>query len=127
MSSDDFDDLDPLQDEPSSGADPGPGFVQRLSPKLTGKQRGHLRSLAHALKPVVLVGQRGVTDTLLENVHAALLAHELIKIKVHDHDDVGDAAEAIYNSTGAQLAQRVGKTLVFYKPHPETPRIALPR
>ena len=103
------------------------GLVQRLSPKLTGKQRRHLRSLAHPLKPIVLVGHRGVTENLIENVEAALLAHELIKVKVHEGEDIEAVAEQIHEQTRAQLAQKIGHTLVFYRPHPKEPKIVLPK
>lgn len=102
-------------------------LVQRLSPKLTGKQRRYLRSLAHTLNPIVLVGQNGVTPSLIENLEAALLAHELVKVKVHDADEVDGVAEDLHDATGAQLAQRIGKTLVLYRAHPKKPVIVLPK
>lgn len=82
---------------------------------------------AHDLKPVVMVGQKGISDNLIENVEAALLAHELIKVKVHDSSSLDATAEALHEATGAQLAQKIGKMLVFYKEHPEDPKIKLPR
>ena len=103
------------------------GMVSRLSPRLTGKQRRYLRGLAHDLKPIVLVGQRGLSEGLIENFEAALLAHELVKVKVHEGDGLVEVAEAFYEATEAQLAQRIGFTLIFYKPHPENPTIKLPR
>ena len=102
-------------------------LVPRLSPDLTGKQRRHLRSLAHDLNPIVLVGQKGLSDNLIENFEAALLAHELVKVKVHDADALEETAEAFHAATGAQLAQTIGKMLIFYKEHPEEPQIRLPR
>ncbi|TXD39683.1 ribosome assembly RNA-binding protein YhbY [Lujinxingia vulgaris] len=103
------------------------GLVQRLSPRLTGKQRRYLRTLAHSLKPLVYVGQKGISENLIENVSAQLLAHELIKVKIHEGDGMVEAAEAIVAGTGAQLAQKIGHTLVLYRPHPEKPTITLPR
>lgn len=103
------------------------GLVTRLSPRLTGKQRRYLRGLAHELKPIVLVGQRGLSDNLIDNFRAALLAHELVKVKVHEGDGLVEVAEALHEATGAQLAQKIGFTLIFYLPHPEKPEIRLPR
>lgn len=103
------------------------GLVVRLSPALTGKQRRYLRGLAHDLKPIVLVGQKGVTDTVIENLRAALLAHELVKVKVHEADDAEAAAEALHTGAKAQLVQHIGKTLLFYKAHPKKPVIVLPK
>ena len=102
------------------------GMVSRLSPRLTGKQRRYLRGMAHDLKPIVLVGQHGLSENLVENFRAALLAHELVKVKVHGGDGLVETAEAFYEATGAQLAQKIGFVLVFYKPHPEEPTIQLP-
>lgn len=102
------------------------GLVSRLSPRLTGKQRRYLRGLAHDLKPIVLVGQKGLSENLVDNFRAALLAHELVKVKVHEGDGLVETAEAFHEQTGAQLAQKIGFTLVFYQPHPEDPTINLP-
>lgn len=102
-------------------------LVVRLSPHLTGKQRRYLRSLAHELKPIVLVGQQGVTEGVIENLAAALLAHELVKVKVHEADEAETVAEALHAGTKAQLAQHIGKTLLFYKQHPKKPVIVLPK
>lgn len=94
--------------------------------ELTGRQRRHLRKLGHELHPIVLVGQRGVSDNLIENVAAGLLAHELIKVKVHDGEALEETAATLCEATGAHLAQTIGKTILLYKPHPEEPRIQLP-
>lgn len=102
------------------------GLVQRLSPRLTGEQRRYLRSLAHDRDPIVRVGQRGISENLIENFRAALLAHELVKVKVHGGDGLVEVAEAFHEATGAQLAQKIGFVLVFYKPHPDDPTIQLP-
>jgi RNA-binding protein len=101
-------------------------IVDTLSPDLSGKQRRHLRGLAHDLKPIVWVGQNGISDGLIDNLEAALIAHELVKVKVHDKDDIESAAKALHEATGAQLAQVIGKMLVFYREHPEKPAIKLP-
>lgn len=103
------------------------GLVQRLSPGLSGKQRRHLRSEGHSLDPVVMVGQRGISENLIENFEAQILAHELIKVKVHEPGAMAEVAEQIHEKTGAQLAQKIGKMLLFYKPHPEQPKIQLPQ
>lgn len=102
-------------------------LIPRLSPRLTGKQRRYLRSLAHELHPIVQVGQKGMSDGLIENFESALLAHELVKVKVHGGDDIETTAEALHKATGAQLAQQIGFMLIFYRPHPKKPTISLPR
>lgn len=102
------------------------GLVEELSPELSGKQRRHLRSLAHSLKPVVLVGQKGVSEGLVENLQEQLLAHELVKVKVHGGDDIEAVARQLHDGADAALVQWIGNNLVFYRPHPEEPTIHLP-
>ena len=55
-----------------------------MSPRmpLTGKQRQHLRALAHHLEPVVQIGHEGPTEAVLAQINEALEAHELIKVKI---------------------------------------------
>jgi RNA-binding protein len=103
------------------------GIVPRLSPELSGKQRRFLRGLGHHLDPVVLVGQRGISDNLVENFVDALEAHELVKVKCHDPDALAQVATVLHERTGAQLAQQIGHTLLFYLQRREDSDIRLPR
>lgn len=98
-------------------------FVKQMSPALDSDERHRLQSLAHDLHPVVLVGQRGISEGLIENFENQLLAHELIKVKVHDADSVRPIAKRLHEETGAQLAQILGNVLLFYRPHPEEPEV----
>ncbi|MBW3534588.1 MAG: ribosome assembly RNA-binding protein YhbY [Gemmatimonadetes bacterium] len=96
---------------------------------LTPKQRAHLRSLAHHLKPVVHVGSEGVTDALLRNVEEAFNTRELLKVKVLEGapEDARDSADAIVAALdGVQVAQTIGRTAVLYRPFSEEPEIELP-
>lgn len=97
-----------------------------LSDSLSPNQRRHLRALAHQLKPVVWVGQRGVVEGVVDNVEAALVAHELVKIKVLDAEMIIEAAEQLCSATGATLVQRIGKMLVFFRRNEEQPKVELP-
>lgn len=103
------------------------GIVEELSPQLTGKQRRHLRALAHELQPLVLVGQKGITEALIQNLDEQLTAHELVKVKVHDADAIETSARALAAGTRAALAQVIGKILLFYREHPKDPVIKLPK
>lgn len=96
---------------------------------LTGKQRRHLRALAHDLRPIVQVGKDGIDDGLVAAVDRALLDHELIKIKVGEHAGMErhDVAEALAKQTRSEVAQVLGYTLLLYRPHPEKPQIKLPK
>jgi RNA-binding protein len=96
---------------------------------LTGAAARKLRALAHPLKPVVHVGKHGVTDELVKQVEAALLAHELIKVKVLSESPASrhDAGVEIAGRTRAELAQVLGGMLILYKPHPKKPKIPVPK
>jgi len=86
--------------------------------KLSPAQRADLRSKAHALKPVVLIGAEGLTDAVLAEIKVHLAAHELIKIRVFG--DERDARVAIYehicDALNAAPIQHIGKLLVIWKP-----------
>jgi len=94
-------------------------------PQLTGRQRKELRGLAHNLEPVVQVGQGGISDGVVRAIDAALLSHELIKVRLHQPDDKKALAQELANIAGAVLCGLVGHTVILYRPHPEEPRIRL--
>ena len=58
-------------------------------------------------------------------VDAALLAHELIKVRLHEPEDKKAAARHLAESTGAALCGLIGHTVILYRPHPEKPRLAI--
>ncbi len=99
---------------------------------LTSSQAKYLRGLAHSLKPVVFVGQKGITATVLESIHAALDTHELIKVKFVDFKDrrlKAACAAEVEQKTGSCLAGVIGHMAIFYRrqPDPEKRKIVLPR
>jgi RNA-binding protein len=95
---------------------------------MTGKERRYLRALAHRLSPVVIVGQRGVTDGVMRQVDGALTDHELIKVRVGGECPTGrdEVAAALTGGTGAEVAGSIGRVVILYRPHPQRPRIVLP-
>jgi RNA-binding protein len=104
---------------------------RRLS-ELKGYQRKYLRGLAHALKPVVQVGQKGLTDAVVDSVEEALAIHELVKVKFIEHKEKDQKAyfcEIIETKTGATMVGMIGHTAIFYRPQPDPEKraIALPR
>ncbi|QKT02590.1 ribosome assembly RNA-binding protein YhbY [Ectothiorhodospiraceae bacterium 2226] len=94
---------------------------------LNEKQRQFLRGLAHSRKPVVIVGQAGVSDTVVAEIDAALNHHELIKVRVNASDREARRAmtEDIAQRTGAELVQSIGHVASFYRSS-ERARITLP-
>jgi RNA-binding protein len=95
---------------------------------LTDAQRRHLRGLAHHLKPVVLMGQQGLKDTVLAEIDGALTHHELVKVKVaaEDREDRAGIIATIVAGTGADLVQTIGHMAVLFRRNPKRPRVALP-
>ncbi len=101
----------------------------RQARALSGKQVRHLRALGHHLDPVVQIGKEGITDGVVAATRAALLAHELVKVRLLPEAPVDRklAGEELAERAGASLAQTLGRTLLLYKRHPHKPRIELPR
>ncbi|HKP74749.1 MAG TPA: ribosome assembly RNA-binding protein YhbY [Longimicrobiaceae bacterium] len=96
---------------------------------ITPRQRAHLKSLAHHLKPVVYVGKEGVQDSTIRSVEEALNTRELIKVKVLEAApaNVRDAAAELGGRVdGAVVVQTIGRVAVIYRRHPEKPEIELP-
>jgi RNA-binding protein len=88
---------------------------------LTTRERAQLKARAHALNPVVHVGQSGVTDALVAELDRALTAHELIKVKIgdKDRDARADLGEVVAARVDAAIVQRVGRVLVLFRPRPD--------
>jgi RNA-binding protein len=96
--------------------------------KLSPAQRQYLKGLAHPLSPVVIIGEKGLTEAVLKETERALKAHELIKIKAGsgEKETRTQWLEQICSELDASPVQQIGKTLVIYRPA-EKPVIQLPR
>ena len=94
---------------------------------LSNNQTKTLRGLAHSLKPVVMVGQNGLKDTIFEEVETALGFHELIKVKIAaDRDEREEIMNEILKKSKADKVQQIGQVLVLFRRNPENPKIVLP-
>ncbi len=95
---------------------------------LTPGQRRFLRAQAHALNPVVMIGDAGLTPGVMKEIELSLNSHELIKIKVAggDREQRESMLAEICAALGAAPAQHIGKTLVIYKAA-KKPRLTLPK
>ena len=95
---------------------------------LSNKQNQYLKGLAHALKPVVQLGNNGLTEGVLAEIDGAIKHHELIKVKVptDDKEEKALIMDAIVRETGAIKVQAVGHVLVLFKPSDER-KIELPK
>jgi RNA-binding protein len=96
---------------------------------LSKNQLKFLRGLCHDLKPVVMLGQKGLTDAVLNELDIALDHHELVKIKlsVDDRDARKQLIEEICNRCQAEVVQTIGKTVSIYRLNAEKPVIGLPK
>ncbi len=99
--------------------------------KLKGFQKKYLRGLAHNTKPVVFIGQKGITEALNRSIDDALTAHELIKVKYIDFKEKEkkiEIAEVIEKTHHCEMAGMIGHTAIFYRQHPdeEKRKIGLP-
>ncbi len=95
---------------------------------LTSGQRRFLRAQAHALNPVVLIGDAGLTAAVMKEIERSLASHELIKVKIAggDHAQREGMLAEICSALQAAPVQHIGKTLVVYKAA-EKPAITLPK
>ena len=85
---------------------------------LTVLQRQNLKARAHALKPTVMIGNAGLTASVLAEIARALKSHEIIKIRAMNDDREARAAmlEEICTQLNAAAVQHIGKILVVYQP-----------
>jgi putative YhbY family RNA-binding protein len=91
-------------------------------------QRLELKGRAHAIKPVVLIGNAGLSPAVLDEIERSLKSHDLLKIRVMSDDR--EAREAmlkeICETLNAGPVQHIGKMLVIYRPL-ETPIAKAPK
>jgi len=95
---------------------------------LTEAQRKHLRRLGHERKPIVLAGKGGVGATVTAELDRALTDHELVKVRARaaDRTERDAVLEALARTTRSEIVQRIGHVALFYRAHPDKPRILLP-
>lgn len=98
----------------------GEGY-NRAMPSLSPARRSALRALAHALKPVVIIGDAGLTDAVVAEVERALRAHELVKVKAAggDREQRSQWMVALCERTFAYPVQEIGKMLVLWREAPK--------
>ena len=96
---------------------------------LTNSQLRYLRGLAHDLNPVIMVGNKGVSDSLVAELELALDRHELVKVRISagDRDSRDAMAVELAQRTGANKVQRIGNVLALYRRNANEPKLELPR
>jgi RNA-binding protein len=96
---------------------------------LSKAQIKFLRAKCHDLKPVIMLGQKGLTEAVLDELDKALDHHELVKIKLSVDDRVArqQLSDEICQHSHAEAVQSIGKTLSIYRPNKKKPVIQLPK
>jgi len=97
--------------------------------QLKGSQRKYLRSQAHHLRPLVLIGRNGINKQVMSSVDLALKDHELIKVKFGEFKDAKKEISAeIAQATKSELIGIIGNIAIFYRQHaePEKRKIKIP-
>ena len=96
--------------------------------ELTRGQIKRLRAEGHRLKlkPVVIIGQKGLSENLHQELEVALTHHELIKLRIPAFDKPGKHAlcQSLCERHQAQLVEHIGNVIVIYRRNKETDRFA---
>lgn len=99
--------------------------------KLKGYQKKYLRGLAHGLKPLVFVGQNGLSKTVIKAIDESLEKHELVKVKfieAKEKDEKKDMTDSIVKKTSSRLVGMIGHVAIFFREQkdPEKRKINIP-
>jgi RNA-binding protein len=100
--------------------------------KLKGFQKKYLRGLAHGKKPLVLIGQKGMSPSLIQAIDEALDTHELIKVKFNEFkekDEKAAVVEIVETQTGAEMVGMICHMAIFFRQQkdPEKRKIIIPK
>jgi len=96
--------------------------------KLSEAQKKHLRGLGHGLKPLIMVAEAGLSESLLAEYETTLAHHELIKVSVRvgDRKTRDEIIEKLCSAGSAALVQRVGNMALLYRENPDKKKIVIP-
>ena len=100
--------------------------------KLKGYQKKYLKGLVHGMNPLVFVGRKGLSPTVIKAVDESLEKYELIKIRFVDFkekDQKKEIAGTIENKTSSELVGMIGHIAIFYRRQkdPEKRKINIPK
>ncbi|MEO8778572.1 MAG: ribosome assembly RNA-binding protein YhbY [Rhodanobacter sp.] len=96
---------------------------------ITPSQARYLRSLAHDLKPLLLLGNKGATQAVVKELSQTLDIHELVKVKLSggDKEERQAQIDALVAGTQAETIHQIGHVVVLFRRNTDKPGIALPR
>jgi RNA-binding protein len=94
---------------------------------LNARQRKHLRGLTHALQPVVMVADKGLTENVMSEIESALDHHELVKIRLRADRQTRSAwTKEIEARCRAERVHAIGQVVSYFRRNPEKPVVSLP-
>ena len=95
---------------------------------LSESQKKFLRGLGHQLKPVIMIGDAGLSDSLLKEFCSTIEHHELIKIRVRagDREMRDSIISDLCKKGSAELVARIGNVALVFRRNKEKPQIPLP-
>ena len=94
---------------------------------LTTRQKKFLRGLTHQLQPVVIVGDKGLTENVMKEIEIALEHHELVKVRLRTEcNKRADWAERIETECAAEMVHSIGQVACFFRRNPDKAVIELP-
>ena len=101
---------------------------KKKSKPLSKNAQKFLRGVAHDIKPVVTVADKGLTENIMIELDICLDQHELVKVKLRtDRETRQQYAETIITETSALKIQSIGQTLTIYRANPKKPIYELPK
>lgn len=96
---------------------------------LSNNQKKFLKGIAHHLNPVIIIGNNGVTESLMAELDSSLSRHELLKVKIAsaERDERPEIIQYLVENTGALLVQTIGKTCVLFRQKEKDSEFTLPK
>ena len=95
---------------------------------LSESQKKYLRGLGHQLKPVVTVGDAGLSNAVVQEFNSAISHHELVKVRIRasSRENRDALIDQLCQLESGNLIQRIGNVALIYRPDPDDARIRLP-
>lgn len=102
---------------------------RKLQMELTTKQRQYLKIKAAELKPVVMIGKNGITESVIEEIKSSIEHHELIKVKAkaEDHEQRDELAQYLAEQSESTVVQFLGNNLTLFKQAKKNSKFTLPK
>lgn len=102
---------------------------RKLQMELTTKQRQYLKIKAAELKPVVMIGKNGITESVIEEIKSSIEHHELIKVKANaeDREQRDELAQYLAEQSESTVVQFLGNNLTLFKQAKKNSKFTLPK